>query len=170
MSISEYLKSEGITETPARPGDPGAPTIQMSTPAGWEPAIDVPGDPFWAVTLIQASAPANPPIIKATLTKLSEDVSMPTIFQYAPGELENLPGYEGMGAGGDGKLGGLQAHQIGGMFDDNGVKSLVAQKTLVIKSPGGSYLLRVRASGPEVDAPALVSATGDLDDKTVITP
>ena len=170
MTISDYLKNAGITETPVRAGDPGAPTIEFPVPALWQQAIDVPGNPFWAIMLSEPADPANPPLIEARLSKLSAEVPIQTIFDYAAGELENLPGYQALGDGGRAELGGVEAFQMGGLFEENGVRKLVAQKTLLIASPTGPFLLRVRATGPEADTPALISATAELDDNTVITP
>ncbi|CAN5638182.1 LpqN/LpqT family lipoprotein [soil metagenome] len=170
LTIADYLKSANITETPVRAGDPGAPKLEFPVPAQWEQAIDVPGNPFWAVMMTTPADPANPPVIEARLSKLSADVPIQTIFDYAPGEIENLPGYQSLGDGGRASLAGLEAFQMGGLYEENGVRKLVAQKTLLIASPTGPYLLRVRASGPEDDTQALISATAALDDNTVITP
>jgi hypothetical protein len=170
LTLSDYLKSAGITETPARPGEAGAPRIELPIPARWETAIDVPGDSFWAIMSTEAGNPSDPPLIQATLTQLSGDVPIQAVFDHAAGELENLPGYQAMGQGGRGSLGGYEAFQIGGMYDNKGTQSLIAQKTLLIASPTGPYLLEVRASGPEADAPVLVAATAQIDDNTVITP
>ncbi|AQA06592.1 hypothetical protein BVC93_21655 [Mycobacterium sp. MS1601] len=168
MTLSGYLQTVGITETPARPGEDGAPQIELPMPAGWEQAIDVPGDSFWAIISTTPRDPNNPGIIQAVLSKLSQDISVDTMFTYAAGELQNLPGYQALGQGGRGQLGGVEAYQIGGQFDNNGVTTLIAQKTLLLKSAGGTYVLKVRATGPADDAQALVSATAELDHNTVI--
>ena len=47
---------------------------------------------------------------------------------------------------------------------------LVAQKTVVIQSKDGIYVLQLKAEGPQADADALRSATGVIDQKTTITP
>lgn len=170
LTLTDYLASIGVTAEPARPAEGGAPTIELPTPTGWETAIDVPGDSFWAVMLTQAADPANPPILQASLMKLSKEVPIQDIFDHAAGEMSNLPGYQPLGDGGRGSLGGLEAYQVGGMYVKNGVQTLVAQKTSLITSPSGSYVLEVRAEGPQDDAQALVSATADLDKGTVIRP
>ena len=37
-TIADYIKKNGITETPVKRGDPGSPTLELPTPAGWEDA------------------------------------------------------------------------------------------------------------------------------------
>ncbi len=37
-TIADYIKQNGITETPVKRGDPGSPTIDLPVPAGWADA------------------------------------------------------------------------------------------------------------------------------------
>jgi hypothetical protein len=46
---------------------------------------------------------------------------------------------------------------------------MVAQKTVVIQSNGGAYVLQLKAEGPQADATALNDVTGVIDDQTTIT-
>ena len=73
------------------------------------------------------------------------------IFKYAPGELKNLPGYESAGDGGEAKLGGFDAYQIGATYVKDGAKRLIAQKTVVIpaKDGSGTFVLQLNAGGTE---------------------
>ena len=41
-TIASYIKDNGITETPVHMGDPGAPTINLPVPDGWQPAARTP--------------------------------------------------------------------------------------------------------------------------------
>ena len=50
------------------------------------------------------------------------------------------------------------------------MKRVVAQKTVVIQSGGGLYVLQLKATGLEADRNALAAATGVIDEKTTITP
>ena len=65
---------------------------------------------------------ADPPTIVAVMSKLTGNVDPAEIFKYAPGELKNLPGYESAGDGGDAKLGGFDAYQIGATYVKDGAK------------------------------------------------
>ncbi len=37
-TIVDYIRDNGIVETPVKRGDPGSPTIDLPTPPGWEDA------------------------------------------------------------------------------------------------------------------------------------
>ena len=99
-------------------GDPGSPEINLPFPPGWEDMG--PQTPPWAwggmkFTGDPAMA-ANPPTIIALLSKLSGNVDPAKILEYAPGEMKNLPGYEGDGVGSASTLGGFDAWQVGGTY------------------------------------------------------
>ncbi len=171
-SIPDYIKQNGITETPVKRGDPGSPEINLPFPPGWEDmGAEVPpwawggikftGDPAMA---------ANPPTILALLSKLQGNVDPAKILEFAPGEMKNLPGYEGDGQGSASKLGGFDAWQIGGMYEKNGVKHAVAQKTVVIPGSDGLFVLQLNADGTEDQMGALMDATSVIDEQTTITP
>ncbi|MGZ8802727.1 MAG: LpqN/LpqT family lipoprotein, partial [Mycobacterium sp.] len=72
-TIVDYIKENNITETPVKPGDPGAPTIDLPFPAGWVDAG--PNTPEWAYSAIVFTAdPAmaqDPPTIIAIVSKLT---------------------------------------------------------------------------------------------------
>jgi len=97
------------------------------------------------------------------------DVDPAKIIQYAPGELENLPGYQGNGDGSASTLGGYQAWQLGGTYQRDGKTRAIAQKTVVIPSQGAVYVLQLNADSLESDQGPLMDATNVIDDKTTIT-
>ena len=171
-TIPEYIKQNGITETPVKRGDPGSPDIILPFPPGWEdlgPAL-----PAWAWGGIKFTGDpamaANPPTIIALLSKLTGNVEAAKIFEFAPGEMKNLPGYEGDGVGSASKLGGFDAWQIGGTYIKDGVKHAVAQKTVVIPAPDGVFVLQLNADGTEDQMGVLMDATNVIDEQTTITP
>lgn len=172
-TIADYIKQNGITETPVKRGDPGAPTIDLPTPAGWAAAgPKTPQGAYGAIIFTDPSMAADPPSIVAIMSKLTGNVDPAKIFQLAPGELKNLPGYESAGDGGAAKLGGFDAYQIGATYSKDGAKRLIAQKTVIIpaKDGSGSYVLQLNASGTEDQINPLMDATSQIDDKTTITP
>jgi hypothetical protein len=172
-TIADYIKESGITETPIKRGDADAPTVDLPTPPGWADAgAKTPAGAYSAIVFTDPSMAADPPSIVAIMSKLTGNVDPAKIFQYAPGELKNLPGYESAGDGGDAKLGGFDAYQIGATYTNNGAKRLIAQKTVVIpaKDGNGIFVLQLNASGTEDQIGPLMDATSQIDEKTTITP
>ena len=172
-TIADYIKENGITETPVKRGDPGAPTIDLPTPQGWVDAgPKTPEGAYGAIVFADPSMAADPPSIVAIMSKLTGNVDPAMIFKYAPGELKNLPGYESAGEGNDAKLGGFDAYQIGAMFTKDGTKRLIAQKTVVIPAADGDgvFVLQLNAGGTEDQIGPLMDATSAIDEQTTITP
>jgi hypothetical protein len=171
-TIPEYIKENGITEAPVKRGDPGSPEINLPFPPGWEDLG--PATPQWAWGAIKFTGDpalaANPPTIIALLSKLSGNVEPAKILEYAPGEMRNLPGYEGDGTGVASQLGGFDAWQIGGTYVKDGAKRAVAQKTVTIPGADGLYVLQLNADGAEDQMPILMDATNIIDEQTTITP
>ena len=172
QTIPEYIKQNGLTETPVKRGDPGSPDIILPFPPGWEdlgPAL-----PPWAWGGIKFTGdPAmaqNPPTIIALLSKLQGNVDTKKILEFAPGEMKNLPGYEGDGVGSASKLGGFDAWQIGGTYMKAGAKHAVAQKTVVIPAADGVFVMQLNADGTEDQMGVLMDATNIIDEQTTITP
>ncbi len=99
-TIVDYIKENGITEASVKRGDPGSPTIDLPFPPGWEDAG--PKTPEWAYGAIVSTDPAfaaDPPTVIALVSKLTGHVDPAKILEFAPGEIQNLPGYEGATAG-----------------------------------------------------------------------
>lgn len=71
------------------------------------------------------------------------------IAEYAPGELQNLPGFQGGDAQKD-ELGGFEAYQVGGSYLRDGVKRMIAQKTVIIPKGPDLFVLQVNADGPRI--------------------
>ena len=66
----------------------------------------------------------------------------------------------------------VDAVQLGGSYEKDGVKRMVAQKTVFIPAADGSgmYVLQLNADGTEGKMGPLMDATGVIDEKTTITP
>jgi hypothetical protein len=170
-TIVDYIKENGIVESPVHRGDPGAPTIDLPFPPGWEDAGN--RTPEWAYGAIVSTDPAfaqNPPTIIALVSKLAGNVDPAKVLEFAPGEIKNLPGYEGAADGTPSTLGGFDATQIGGIYTKDGVKRAIAQKTVVIPGQDGLYVLQLNADGTEDQMGPLMDATTTIDEQTTITP
>jgi hypothetical protein len=169
-TIADYIKESGITETPVKRGEPGTPTLDLPIPAGWADAGAKTPDYAWgAIVSTDPTMAADPPSIVALMSKLTGDVDPAKILEYAPGELKNLPGFEG-GDGNTSTLGGFDAYQIGGSYVKDGAKRMIAQKTVVIPSKGDVFVLQLNADGLEDQMGPLMDATSQIDEKTTITP
>lgn len=170
-TIVDYIKESGIVESPVHRGDPGSPTIDLPFPPGWEDAGN--RTPEWAYGAILSTDPAfgeDPPTIIALVSKLAGNVDPAKVLEFAPGEIKNLPGYEGAETGSPSSLGGFDATQIGGTYTKDGGKRAIAQKTVVIPGQDGLYVLQLNADGTEDQMGALMDATGVIDEQTTITP
>ncbi|MGU3652236.1 LpqN/LpqT family lipoprotein [Mycolicibacterium sp. A43C] len=170
-TIASYISQNGIQETPVKAGDPGAPTIDLPYPQGWEDAG--PETPDWAygATVYRGPEAAEyTPSIVALISKLSGDVDPAKIIELAPGELQNLPGYEAITDGTTSQLSGFDAYQLAGTWDQDGLRKFVAQKTVVIPGGDGLYVLQLNADGLADQADILSAAIDVIDAETVITP
>jgi hypothetical protein len=170
-TIKKYIKDDDITSAPVRLGDPGAPNIVIALPEGWSDlGEDTPAYAYGAVQLDTAPDPNDPPTIIVLLSKLTGDVDPAKILEYAPGELRNLPNYEPAAEPITDKLSGFDAIQLAGLYERDGQKRTIAQKTVVIPANDGVYVLQMNADAPKSDAAALMQATDVIDKQTKISP
>jgi hypothetical protein len=169
-TIADYIKANGITETPVKRGDPGTPTVDLPVPEGWADAgAKTPGYAWGAIVSTDPTMASDPPSIVELMSKLTGNVDPAKVLEYAPGELKNLPGFEG-GDGNTSTLGGFDAFQIGGSYVKDGAQRMIAQKTVVIPSKGDIFVLQLNADGLEEQMRPLMDATSQIDEKTTITP
>ncbi len=106
----------------------------------------------------------------ALVSKLTGNVDPAKILEFAPGEIKNLPGFEGGAEGTADELSGFDAMQLGGTYKKDGVSRAIAQKTVVIPGKDGLYVLQLNADGLEDQIGALMDATSAIDEQTTITP
>jgi len=172
-TIADYIKEAGLTETPVKRGDAGAPTIDLPVPDGWAEAGDkTPDYAYGAILFSDPAMAADPPSIIALVSKLTGDVDKAKLVEYAPGELNNLPGFDGPPTGETSMLAGFDAVQLGGSYVKDGVKRMIAQKTVIIPAAdnSGVFVLQLNADGTEDQMGPLMDATSVIDEKTTITP
>ena len=125
---------------------------------------------YGAIVSTDPTFAQDPPTIIALVSKLAGNVDPAKILEYAPGEIKNLPGYDGSQDGSSSTLSGFDATQIGGTYTKDGVKRAIAQKTVVIPGQDGLYVLQLNADGTEDQMGALMDATNTIDEQTTITP
>jgi hypothetical protein len=173
QTIADYIKANQITESRVKRGDPGSPTVTLPVPAGWrDAAAQTPQFAYWAAVLDDPAVAADPATVIALMSKLTGPVDAAKIFEFAPGELNNLPGYDGAADGTKSTLGGFDAVQLGGSYVKDGMKRMIAQKTVVIPATDGSglYVLQLNANGLEDQMGRLLDAVSTIDANTTITP
>jgi hypothetical protein len=172
-TIADYIKEASLKETPVKRGDAGAPTIDLPVPDGWAEAGDkTPDYAYGAILFSDPAMAADPPSIIALVSKLTGDVDKAKLVEYAPGELNNLPGFDGPPTGEPTTLAGFDAVQLGGSYVKDGVKRMIAQKTVFIPAAdnSGTFVLQLNADGTEDQMGPLMDATSVIDEKTTITP
>jgi hypothetical protein len=169
-TIADYIAEHKITQISVKRGDPG-PNINVPLPADWQPKQGaLPKGTYGAIIFTRSAVPANPPRILALLSKLTGDVDPAEILKYAPGELNNLPGYDGDKEGVPSKVSGYDAVQLGGTYLNKDKKGTIAQRTVVIPLADAVYVLQLNAISDESEAPVLNDAMTFIGDKTTITP
>jgi hypothetical protein len=169
-TIASYIKENNIQESPVKAGDPGAPVIDLPMPEGW--ATAGPDTPEWAYGAIVYTGPeaaAYTPSIVAIVSKLVGNVDPQQILDLSPGELNNLPGFEAGNPGESSTLGDYPAVQLGGTWEQDGKRKIVAQKTVVIPGPDGVYVLQLNADGLEDQGNIVGAATDVIDTQTKIS-
>jgi Probable lipoprotein LpqN len=113
-TIASYIRENNIQETPVKRGDPGSPTIDLPFPPGWQDAgADTPEWAYGAIIYTGPEAAEYTPSIVALVSKLTGNVDPQQIIDLAPGELQNLPGYEPLAEGTTSTLGDYPAYQLG---------------------------------------------------------
>lgn len=162
-TIQDYIVQNDIQESGVKRGAPGAPTVNLPVPPGWQQRDDLPEAPYGAIFFPGSAVPDNPPRILALMSKLTGDVDTNTLLQYAPGELQNMPGWTPMNQGVRGQQNGFDAFQIAGGYEIDGRKGMIAQKTIVIPADDGVFVLQLNGYADESELGILGQATQAID-------
>jgi len=168
-TVADYINKNNIQETTITHATPGAPTIDLPVPDGWTWIPEGADAPYGGFVFNTPTNPNDPAKIIAIVEKLTGNVDTDKLLADSPGEVKNLPSYSGSD-GQKSTLSGYPAYLIGGSYTKNGVARMVAEKTAVIQSKDGIYVLQLSAEGPQADANALMGATDVIDQRTKITP
>jgi hypothetical protein len=169
-TIADYIKDNNIQEAGVKMGAPGAPTVNLPVPEGWQPLPPekAPEYAYGAIIYTGPEFEADPPNIVALMSKLSGDVDPQKIIELAPGELNNLPDYKPGNEGATSTLGNYPAYVLGGTYTRDGATRFIAQKTVVIPTDGGLYVLQLNVDGPDAAGDVLAAATDKIDTDTTI--
>lgn len=170
-TIADYVAENKIVESAVTKGEPGSPTFNFPMPPDWKAAGS--RKPEWAYGAIiydKAEDPADPPFITAIVSKLTGDVEATKVLEYAPGMLQNLPGYEQDGEVEKSTLGGFDAIQFQASYLQENVRRYIAQETVVIPGKDGAlFVLQLNADAPEGQQQVVLDAAKVLNADTTIT-
>ncbi len=148
-TINDYVNENKIVETPVTKGEAGVPTIHFAMPPDWKAAgARKPEWAYGAIIYDKAKDPADPPFMTAIYSKLTGNVDAAKVLEYAPGVLENLPGYEQDGEFKKSTVGGFDATAFQGSYLRDNVRRYIAQKTIVIPKDGAVFVLQLNADAP----------------------
>ncbi|WP_422744544.1 LpqN/LpqT family lipoprotein [Mycobacterium sp. WMMD1722] len=169
-TIADYLNENEIAQVSVKPGEAGAPTIDLPTPQGWEQKNDgLPEGAYGGITYTGADAsPGFPPTIFAYLSRLDGPADPAAILGAAPNEMLALDGFQG-NPGAPEKLSGFDAFEIAGQYDQDGKPTFAAQKTVVIPGTNTLYMLQLNAYSTPEQQDKLGAAMGQIDQQTQIT-
>ncbi|WP_246231337.1 LpqN/LpqT family lipoprotein [Mycolicibacterium sediminis] len=170
-TIADLIKDNNLAEEALRPGNPGAPTIDLPVPPGW---TDAGGQtPSWAwnaVYLPDASMSADPPNVITLVNKLTGRGSEHA-FSYALGEVANLNNFQG-DAPRPMQISGFNAWQQGGTFTrEDGVERAIVQTTVAIPAPGGGVvIMQSNADAPRDQLQLITDVATARNAATTIAP
>lgn len=169
-TIADYIKENNIQETGIKMGDPSAPAVNLPVPDGWHPLSpeEAPDYAYGAIVYTGPEFESDPPNIVALMSKLTGNVDPQKIIDLAPGELNNLPDYKPGNEGQTSTLGDYPAFVLGGTYTRDGATRFIAQKTVVIPTSDGLYVLQLNVDGPNEAGDVLSAATDKIDTDTSI--
>ncbi|MUL68354.1 hypothetical protein BOO86_28055 [Mycobacterium sp. CBMA 234] len=169
QTIATYLKGNNIQESLVHRNEPGAPVVTMPTPAGWADAG--PQTPVFAYQSLVYNGPGAGtyrPSATALISRLGPNADPQKIIDFAPGELNNLPGFTATDTGTAGTVDGHQSFQLAGSWNSNGVTKLITQNTVVIQDGTGLYVMQINIDGVADQAEIIKQIAAAIDHDTKI--
>ena len=171
-TIADYVDENKFVQSAVTKGQPGAPVVHFAMPPGWKSAgARTPEWAYGAIIYADAQDQNDPPFVTAVYNKLTGEVEPAKILEYAPGLLQNLPGYTQDGDLQRSTLGGFDAVQFQGSYLRDDKRRYIAQQTVVI--PGNDdawYVLQLNADAPLGQDQVILEAGKVIDQGTTVTP
>jgi serine/threonine protein kinase len=155
-TIATYLHEVSPNVAMTHRHDPGAPIITLPMPPNWYDAGAATRS-FAYQTIIYRGpgSESYAPSVTALMSKLGPNVDPQKIIDFAPGELNNMPGFVASDPGGMRSIDGRQAYRLAGTWDAPAaagtpdmpgvpaMQRLIAQYTVLIKDQDGLYVLQM---------------------------
>lgn len=172
VTLHDYVADNGISETPVRRGDPGAPIVKLASPPGWRSAGG--RTPDWAYGAIIYDAPKNPadpPYMIAIASKLKGEIDTAKVLEYAPAQLNALPDFTPRGGPTKSALGGYPAVDYVGTFLGGGETKAIGQVTIAVPgTPGEVFVYQLNAVAPPGEEQVVIDAVKQIVTETQISP
>ncbi|KUI24118.1 serine/threonine protein kinase [Mycobacterium sp. IS-1742] len=169
-TIADYIRDNRIVEAPIRRETPDAPVVTLPIPPGWSDAGS--RAPSWAYSaMVFDGLPANvdPPTVISLMSELSGDVDAARILEYAPNELRTLPAAR-TGAATPVTLAGFGGVQVEGTYERDGRPRATWQKTVVLDTADGLFILQVNGDAPAAESRLITDVGAVVDRQTTIAP
>jgi len=169
QTIATYLKSNNIPEALVHRNEPGGPVVTLPMPTGWVDAgPQTPAFAYQSIVYNGPSAGNYRPSATALISRLGPNADAQKILDFAPGELNNLPGFAATDTGTPGTVDGHKSFQIAGSWNSNGVTKLITQNTVVIQDGTGLYVMQINIDGVADQAEIIKQITEAIDRDTKI--
>jgi len=170
-TIADYVNDNKIIETPFKKDEPGAPVFDFPTVPGWELAgAKTPAWAYGAIVYQKAVNPNDPPFVTAIISKLTGDVDPAKILEYAPGMLQNLPGYTQDGDVQKSTVSGFDATEFQATYLRGDERRYIAQETIVIPGKDGAvFVVQFNADAPQDQGQIVRDAATVINADTKIT-
>lgn len=174
FTIADYIKQNGIIETPVTEsgGPPGAPVLHLPLPAGWTDSHNTPSYAYGQIVPTDPALVSDPPTITAIFSRLTGNVDADAVLKYAPGEVQNLPGFKTNESPKRGMQSGFEAVTVAGAYAKDGASRVIVQKTVVVPGKDGLYVLQINADWAvnRLQTETMKTALQLIRAKTTITP
>jgi len=169
-NLNQYIVDNKIAEVPFKPGDPGTPKIDFPLPPDWSPAGDrTPDWAYGAIVYDKARDPENPPYMYAIASKLTGVTDPEKILELAPGQLNELPGFNPVeGPPQRDKLGGFDSVNYVGTYEWEGKSRSVGQETIVIPGKDALFVLQLNGEAPGGQEQVVIDAAKVIRAQTTI--
>ena len=170
-TIADYVNDNKIIETPFKKDEAGAPVFDFATPPDWELAgAKTPAWAYGAIVYQKAANPNDPPFVTAIISKLTGDVEPAKVLEYAPGMLQNLPGYTQDGDGQKSTVSGFDSIKFQATYLRGDERRYIAQETIVIPSKDGAvFVVQLNADAPQDQGQVVRDAAAMINADTKIT-
>jgi len=171
-TLHDYIVEHDIAEVPFRAKEPGTPTVELSFPPGWSKLAkeDTPDWAYGGIIYDTPKDPAVPPTVLAIASRLSGNVDAAEILQYAPGMLQNLPGFQPVGDPTVSQVSGFDAVTVKGTYTNDGKEMAVGTETVVVPGKNQDYfVLQLQATALRDEKQVVLDAVNFLNTNTKIT-